>query len=168
VAGRWTTSRLEDVPSSAEIPVPGAPRLSAEEERDQLVARDPAAAERFANFARQWPNSTWRTHAVRRFFGIRSFGANAWEASAGDPLVIPHDETAYGQEELYLVVRGRAHFICDGESCELEAGEVLYAEPEVRREAYALETPTVVFLVGGIPGRPYEPPTWARDWGPSA
>jgi hypothetical protein len=27
-----------------------------------------------------------------------------------------------------------------------------------------METPTLLFLVGGVPGQPYENPTWSRDW----
>ena len=89
--------------------------------------------------------------------------AACFSASAGGPLIVPRDETAYGQEELYLVVEGRARFVCDGEETELGVGEVLMAAPEVHREAYALESPTTLFLVGGLPGRAYEPPAWSRD-----
>jgi len=34
---------------------------------------------------------------------------------------------------------------------------MLHATAEVRREAVALESPTVVLCAGGTPGRPYEP-----------
>ena len=34
-------------------------------------------------------------------------------------------------------------------------GALLYAPPEVVREARALETPTVVLMIGGIPGKPF-------------
>lgn len=158
-------ARLDEIPASSAIPVSALEEVSPEDELEALRARDPAAAARWEEFARRWPDSDRRTHAVRRFLGITSFGANAFAASAGSPLVIPHDERAYGQEELYLVVRGRVRFVCDGEEVELGAGELLYARPEVQREAHALETPSMVFLVGGVPGRPYEAPTWSRDWG---
>ena len=81
-------------------------------------------------------------------------------------LVVPHDELGEGEqnEELYLVVEGRARFVCDGETVELGRGEVLYARPGVRREAVALETPTMLFIVGGRPGKAYSPPIWATDW----
>jgi len=97
----------------------------------------------------------WRS--VRKHFGITSFGVNAYEASAGEELVVPHDEVGEGgQEELYFLARGRARFVCDGEEVDLGEGELLYAPPEVRREARALESPTIVFMVGGLPGKPYE------------
>jgi hypothetical protein len=44
---------------------------------------------------------------------------------------VPHDELGEGEqdEELYLVVEGRARFTCDGEPGELRPGELLYAPP---------------------------------------
>jgi mannose-6-phosphate isomerase-like protein (cupin superfamily) len=95
-------------------------------------------------------------HSIRQYFGITAFGVNAYEAAAGKELVVPHSETDYGgNEELYLVVRGRARFRCDGEEAELAAGELLYVAAEVQRDAVALETPTIVFMVGATPGKPY-------------
>ena len=107
----------------------------------------------------------WRP--VRFHFGITSFGVNAFTAhEVGDRLINEHDESQEHdlQEELYLVVEGRARFVCDGEPVELGPGELLYARPGVRREAVALETPTMVFMVGGRPGQAYSPPIWAHDW----
>jgi uncharacterized cupin superfamily protein len=156
------TARLDEIPSSAEIPVPGR-ELTPEQELETLRERDPAAVARWEEFAHRWPESDRRTHAVRRHLGVTAFGCNAFSASAGNPLVVPHDETAYGQEELYLVLEGRARFVCDGEEVQLGRGEVLFARPEVRREAHALETPTIIFLVGGTSGCAYTPPAWSRD-----
>ena len=103
---------------------------------------------------------------MRGFLVVESFGVNAFEAHAGELLIVPHDELGEGeqQEELYLVVEGRARFVCDGEPVELRRGEVLYARPGVMREAVALETPTMLFIVGGRPGEAYSPPIWASDW----
>ena len=54
--------------------------------------------------------------------------------------------------------------MCDGVSVELGPGELVYARPGVRREAVALESPTMLFIVGGRPGEAYAPPIWASDW----
>jgi hypothetical protein len=51
----------------------------------------------------------WRP--VRHHFGIQSFGINAWTGrEAGDRIINEHDESGDddGQEELYLVLEGRA------------------------------------------------------------
>jgi uncharacterized cupin superfamily protein len=107
-----------------------------------------------------------KTHDLRSFLGVESFGVNAFEAHEGELLVIPHDELGEGEqnEELYLVTEGRARFTCDGEDVELAPGEVLFAKPGVKREAIALESPTMLLIVGGRPGEAYVPPIWAADY----
>jgi mannose-6-phosphate isomerase-like protein (cupin superfamily) len=145
--------------------------LTGDEYFAAMRERAPHILERWADAQAKFRGENRKTHAVRRFMGIESFGANAFEAHEGELLVIPHDELGDGeqQEELYLVVEGRARFVCDGEAVELGPGEVLYARPGVRREAVALESPTMVFMVGGRPGQAYSPPIWASDWrGPDA
>lgn len=137
-----------------------------EGEAAPIEVRDPSALERWRRFAEDYPENDRRWHAVRRFFGIDSFGVNAVEASAGNPLLVPHDETRYGQEELYVVLEGRARFVCDGEESEVGQGGLVFVRPEVHRTAFALETPTALLLLGGVPGRPYAPPSWSSDWRP--
>ena len=88
------------------------------------------------------------------------------EAAAGAALIQPHTETAYGHEELYVVMEGRARFLCDGDEVELGRGRLLFVPPNAVRGAIALETPTVLLIVGGEPGS-YEPPVWAPDWRPT-
>jgi mannose-6-phosphate isomerase-like protein (cupin superfamily) len=160
---QWQAAKLEEIPASAEIPVPGLD-LAPEEEERALTERAPRAIATWNKAAQKYGEIKRRTHAVRRYLGIESVGCNAWEANAGEMLVPEHDEVPYGQEELFLVVKGRARFTCDGEDVELGPGELVYAKPEVVREAVALESPTLLFLVGGVPGKPYEPPPWSRDW----
>lgn len=159
----WHVARVEEIPSNWQISVEGG-ILTVKEQQAALGQRDPKALERWQAFAARHPNADRTSHAIRRHFGITSFGVNAYRASAGNPLIVPHDEKDYGQEELHLVVQGRARFICDGEAVELGPGELLYARPEVHREAIALETPTMLFIVGGRPGEAYTPPIWASDW----
>jgi len=103
-------------------------------------------------------------HPVRRHFGILSFGANANAArEAGDVVVDEHDEAHGdgGQEELYVVLRGRARFVVDGEDVEAPAGTFVFLrDPAVRRGATALEPGTTVFAVGGRPGQAFVPSSW--------
>ena len=157
----WRTARLSDIPDASESPV-----FSREAYREAMAERAPHILARWADAAARFEHSNRKTHDVRGFLGVESFGVNAFEAHAGELLIVPHDELGEGeqQEELYLVVEGRARFVCDGEEVELGPGELLYARPGVRREAVALESPTMLFIVGGRPGRPYSPPIWARDW----
>jgi len=45
----------------------------------------------------------------------------------------------------------------------MAAGQLLFVEPQVVREGVALETPTTMLVIGGVPGRAYEPPAFALD-----
>jgi mannose-6-phosphate isomerase-like protein (cupin superfamily) len=154
-------ARLRDIPASSE-----APGFSPDEYRRAMSERAPHVLERWADAGERFKHENRRTHDVRGFFGIESFGANAFEAHEGELLVVPHDELPEGeqQEEVYLIVEGRARFVCDSDEFDVGPGELVYARPGVRRHALALETPTLLFIVGGRPGEPYSPPIWARDW----
>jgi hypothetical protein len=100
----WTVGRIEAVGSTAE---PGF---------WEDWAREP-------DFGNRW-------QSIGDHFGIAGFGVNANVADAGRELIVPHDETEYGgQEELYLLLRGRARFTCDGETVELAPGEMMHVSP---------------------------------------
>ena len=161
----WCTARLQDIPASAELP-----GLSREEYVEAMTERAPHILRRWAEAGERFEHANRKTHDVRQFFGVESFGVNAFEAHESELLIVPHDELGKGeqQEELYVVVEGRARFVCDGEHVDLAPGEILYARPGVRREAIALETPTMLLIVGGRSGEAYSPPIWARDWQPPA
>lgn len=108
----------------------------------------------------------WRP--IRHHFGITSFGVNAWTArEAGDRIVNEHDESDEGdsQEELYLVLQGRASFELDGERVEAPAGTLVFARAGVKRTAFAEEPGTTIVAVGGTPGRAYEAHGWEL-WAP--
>ena len=127
---------------------------------------EPAPALREASFWRDWTDDPefgrqWRS--IRRYFGIRAFGVNAHQAAAGQELIVRHDEASFGgQEELYVVLDGRAKFTCDGVEIELGPGDLLYAPPDVARHAVALETPTALLMIGATPGESYTIPDWDR------
>jgi mannose-6-phosphate isomerase-like protein (cupin superfamily) len=108
------------------------------------------------------------TRPVRYHFGIRSFGVNAWIArEAGDRIINEHDEAEVedGQEELYLVQRGRARFELDGERVEAPAGTFVFVRPGVKRTAFAEEPETTIIALGGTLGKAYEP-TGFEIWAP--
>jgi tetratricopeptide (TPR) repeat protein len=107
----------------------------------------------------------WRP--VRHHFGITSFGVNAWTArEAGDRIINEHDESEPGSdEELYLVLRGRAAFQLDGENVAAPAGTLVFARAGVKRTAMAEEPGTTVLALGGRPGKAYEPDGW-EVWAP--
>ena len=97
---------------------------------------------------------------VRHHFGITAFGVNAWTAkAAGDRVINEHEEES-GNEELYIVTRGRAVFELDGERREAPDGTLVFVPPGVKRTAFAEEAGTTIVSVGATKGKPYTPVGW--------
>lgn len=97
---------------------------------------------------------------VRRHLGITAFGISAFRAPPGVVVIGEHDETPLGeagQEELYLVVSGAATFEIDGEVFEAPTGALVQVQPAAKRKATATEEGTTILVVGGTPGKAYEP-----------
>lgn len=101
-------------------------------------------------------------HPIRRRFGIRAFGVNAY--TAGEPggrIIEEHTERALGHQEIYLVLRGKARFTIDGTDHELGPGQMVFLrDPELHRGAVALDADTVVIALGGKPGAPHVVSPW--------
>ncbi|MBV9048672.1 MAG: hypothetical protein JOY58_10420, partial [Solirubrobacterales bacterium] len=63
-------------------------------------------------------------------------------------------------EELYLVLSGRASFEVDGEQFDAPAGTVRLCAARRQRTAFGEEPDTTIIAVCGVPGKPYEPGGW--------
>jgi tetratricopeptide (TPR) repeat protein len=102
----------------------------------------------------------WRP--VRRRFGIRAFGVNAYSPSrAGAQVIESHTEETLGHEEIYLVLRGRARFTVGEDQHELGPGELVFLrDPSLRRGAVGLDADTIVLALGGKPGAAHEVSAW--------
>src|SRR5689334_23070697 len=99
-----------------------------------------------------------RLLTVRRLLGLRAAGVNGWIGDAGERLVPPHAED--DEEELYVVVRGRARFTVGEETAEAPAGTLVHVPPAVHREATSAEDGTIVVAMGGTPGEPFQVFAW--------
>ena len=96
---------------------------------------------------------------VRHTLGFRPAGVNAWIADAGGQLMPRHEEDS-GNEELYVVVRGRATFTVGEEAADAPAGTLVFVPPQVERVATAEEDGTIVFVVGGSIGEAFNAGGW--------
>ena len=99
---------------------------------------------------------------IRHHFGITAFGINAFIGhEAGDRIINEHDEDEPdAQEELYLVLTGHAEFELDGERIDAPAQTFVHARPGVKRTAFARDPETTILVLGGTPGKAYEPSGW--------
>ena len=105
---------------------------------------------------------------VRHHLGITAFGVNAFTGrEAGDRIINEHDEAdaGDGDEELYVVLSGRAVFELDGERIDAPAGTFVFVPPAVKRTAFAEEPETTLVAVGATPGHAYVPRGWEL-WAP--
>jgi mannose-6-phosphate isomerase-like protein (cupin superfamily) len=97
---------------------------------------------------------------VRRELDVGAFGVNAYRSVEGGELIREHDEAGFrigngDQQELYVVVEGKATFNIDGEKIEAPRGTTVLVRPESKRSAVAEEPGTTVLAIGGTPGQAY-------------
>jgi tetratricopeptide (TPR) repeat protein len=104
---------------------------------------------------------------VRHYFGITGFGVTAWTAhAAGDLIIDEHDEgDPTSDEELFLVMRGRATFELNGEQIDAPTGTLIFAPPRAKRMAFATAPDTTIMAIEGTPGQAYEARGW-EVWAP--
>jgi hypothetical protein len=98
---------------------------------------------------------------VREHLGIHAFGINAFTPGEDGTLIGEHDEAGSGQEELYIVLDGKATFEIDGETVEAPAGTFVSVRPEARRKATGEGT---VLALGATPGEVYQAIDWGEAW----
>src|SRR4051794_14901109 len=72
---------------------------------------------------------------VREHLGIHAFGINGYTPGEDGTLINEHDESGSGQEELYIVLDGKATFEVDGEAVDARPGTLVFVGPESRRKA---------------------------------
>jgi len=96
---------------------------------------------------------------IQRITNFRAAGMNGWIGDASEPLVPEHAEDS-DNEELYVVVQGRATFTVDGGSFDAPAGTLVHALPGELRSAKSEEPRTIVAAIGATIGRPFDNPGW--------
>jgi quercetin dioxygenase-like cupin family protein len=88
-------------------------------------------------------------YPLQHALGIDTFGVNLFVAThAEQTLVEEHDERGSGQQELYLILQGKAVFDLDGEQISVEAGGAVAVTDPTRRSAKALSSGTRLLVIG--------------------
>jgi uncharacterized cupin superfamily protein len=103
---------------------------------------------------------------VRPGLGIGGFGCNIMNLPP-DYATKSHDESASGQEELYVALSGSGAVVLDesGERLPLDADHLAAVGPSMARTLTSGPDGMRVLIVGGTPGQPYEPPDWSSGEG---
>ena len=101
---------------------------------------------------------------VRAGLGLGAFGVNVLDIGP-DYVTTDHTESESGQEELYLVLRGAATLLvgAPGQEERVELGPEVVARvaPEARRLFQTGPEGARLLIVGGVPGKAYEPQDWS-------
>jgi hypothetical protein len=92
---------------------------------------------------------------VRRELGLEAFGLN-WFELPPNAEGHEHDETASGQEEVNVIVRGSGVYRIDGEEVPFAEGTIFRFDPETTRQPVAGPDGLTMLAVGARRGS-YEP-----------
>jgi hypothetical protein len=89
-------------------------------------------------------------YPLQHALGIDTFGLNLFVATRAEQVLVEeHDERESGQQELYLILEGRAVFELDGEQVHVDGGTaVAVTDASVRRRAKALTSETKLLVIG--------------------
>ena len=98
---------------------------------------------------------------VREHMGLQAFGMNAYVPGEDGTLINEHTESGSGQEELYIVLDGKATFEIEGQTVDAPAGTFVSVHPEARRKATGEGT---VLAIGATPGEAYQAIDWGDSW----
>jgi uncharacterized cupin superfamily protein len=101
---------------------------------------------------------------VRPGLGLSAFGANVMNLPP-DYATKSHDESASGQEELYVRLDGSGAVVLgdDGSELPLDADHLAAVGPGVARTLRSGPEGLRVLIIGGVPGEAYQPPGWSSQ-----
>jgi mannose-6-phosphate isomerase-like protein (cupin superfamily) len=90
--------------------------------------------------------------------GIRSFGMQVLDFPAGFSDYPEHDHAEDGQDEVYVVLRGRADFVVDGEEVTISPGQLLKVDAASKRQLQTVQNGVRILAIGCTPAGAYERP----------
>jgi len=102
------------------------------------------------------------SHAGQFLYAGKGLGVTAWgmnlERLPPSWSDYPdHDHSEAGQEEVYVVLQGRATLQAGGESWELEPGVLARVGPAQKRKLVPGNEGVTLLALGGTPGKAYQP-----------
>lgn len=90
--------------------------------------------------------------------GIQSFGMQVLDFPVGFSDYPEHDHAEDGQEEVYVVLRGQADFVIDGEEVTISRGEMLKVDAASKRKLQPGQDGVRILAIGCTPAGAYERP----------
>jgi mannose-6-phosphate isomerase-like protein (cupin superfamily) len=95
---------------------------------------------------------------ARAELGVEAFGMQVLDLPPNLDQFPEHDHAESGQEEVYVVLRGRGEVEIDGERHAIDPDTIVRVGAQAKRKLITGEEPMRVLALGGVPGGVYEPP----------
>jgi quercetin dioxygenase-like cupin family protein len=103
---------------------------------------------------------------VRAGLGVSSFGLAVMDFPPDFTQYPEHDHGPDGQEEVYIVLAGKATLTVGEEDYELEPGVFARVGPQEARKISTGDEGARVVAIGASPGKIYEPPEFTEEGQP--
>lgn len=100
---------------------------------------------------------------VRAGLGVSAFGLAVIDLPSNFDRYPAHDQSHDGQEEVYTVLSGTAVLQVGDDHHALEPGVWARVGPDEKRKIVTSDQPARILAIGGIPGKPYEPPEFSIE-----
>jgi uncharacterized cupin superfamily protein len=98
---------------------------------------------------------------VRAGLGITAFGAQLMDLPP-DYSTKSHDESATGQQELYVALRGAGAVVTDDGDLTLDPEHMVRVDAGIARVLRSGPEGLRVLCIGAVPGAAYSPPEWTE------
>jgi hypothetical protein len=99
---------------------------------------------------------------ARAELGVESFGMQIIDMPPNFDQYPEHDHAGDGQEEVFLAMRGGGEIEIDGERFPLDGDHVARVSAGTKRKVWPGPDGIRVLVLGGIPGKVYEPPELSK------
>jgi mannose-6-phosphate isomerase-like protein (cupin superfamily) len=99
---------------------------------------------------------------ARAELGVEAFGLQVLDIPANATQYPEHDHAGDGQEEVFIPLRGSGEIEIDGERLALDPDTMVRVGPGTMRKIWPGEEGLRVLAIGGVPGKPYEPPEFSK------
>ena len=95
---------------------------------------------------------------ARAELGVESFGMQVIDFPPGATQYPEHDHSGDGQEEVYVALRGAGEIEIEGERHALDPDVMVRVAAGTKRKVWPGDEGMRVLVLGGVPGKLYEPP----------
>ena len=103
---------------------------------------------------------------ARAELGVSAFGIQVIDMPPNIDRYPEHTHADDGQEEVYLALRGSGEIEIEDERHRLDPETMVRVAPGTNRKVVTTDDSLRLLIVGGVPGKAYEPPAVSELGGP--